>query len=597
MWVLDLIGSLGLFLLGMWLMTEGLRLAGGEALQSLLGRWTSTRMRGLLAGMLVTALVQSSSAVTVATIGFVNAGLMAFQQSVWVIFGSNVGTTLTAWLVTLFGFSIDIETVTFPLFGIGAFLRVFSPYKRGQALGEALAGFGLLFMGIDALQSTFEGAASQIDMSRFDSSGFGGLLLGLGVGLLLTLVTQSSSAAIALILTAVASGLVQLNVATAAVIGANIGTTSTALIATVGATPNARRLAFAHVTFNVITGVVALLLVPVFLRVTAPFVVPDSQANLTLLLAIFHTSFNMLGVALMLPIEPTLSRRLLRMFEKPRPDQHPHTTLDRNVAAVPDLAIRALTIELGELQNQVGNVAVDELVQKEHTEPEYGLGEERETLASLKQRLDGVDQFITLISQSGLTQELSARLTAGYAANHYLRNSHDTLVRVAELKGKVAEMDSHVFELLNSWLKSVTAFAGDITHTDTEYQATHWSELLAVYMVFKQDVLSAVVSRGVDVDSVETALFIGSLSRRYIEQLLQVKQGYSLLLGAKETIEVTPATGAGNSTPTAGEGAAAPGPTQDSVAAGAGADGSPPADEAAAVPAAGEGQGGARSGS
>ena len=121
----SLMGSLGLFLLGMWLMTEGLKLAGGRALETLLGQWTSSRLRGLATGVLITALVQSSSAVTVATLGFVNAGLMTFQRALWVVFGSNVGTTATAWLVTFFGFSMKIDALTFPLIGVGAALRTF----------------------------------------------------------------------------------------------------------------------------------------------------------------------------------------------------------------------------------------------------------------------------------------------------------------------------------------------------------------------------------------------------------------------------------------------------------------------------------------
>src|SRR5690606_31198883 len=151
----NLIGSLGLFLLGMWLMTEGLKLAGGKALEHVLGTWTSSRRRGLATGISITALVQSSSAVTVATIGFVNAGLMSFSQALWVVFGSNVGTTLTAWIITFFGFSLNIDAYTFPLIGIGAALHIFSPYQRGKALGMALAGFGLLFMGIGSLQENF----------------------------------------------------------------------------------------------------------------------------------------------------------------------------------------------------------------------------------------------------------------------------------------------------------------------------------------------------------------------------------------------------------------------------------------------------------
>jgi phosphate:Na+ symporter len=406
MWTFNLIGSLGLFLLGMWLMTEGLKQAGGRALQSLLGSWTSNRLRGLSAGILVTALVQSSSAVTVATIGFVNAGLMTFQQSVWVIFGSNVGTTMTGWLVTVFGFSLDIEAFTFPLLGVGAFLRVFSPNKRGQALGMAMAGFGLLFMGIDALQSTFTSFAAQFDMRALSTAGVQGVVLGVFIGMLLTIATQSSSAAIALILTAVAGGIAGLTVAAAAVIGANIGTTSTALIATLGATSNAKRLAFAHVLFNVITASVALLLLPLFLGVTAFMSTPGRSVNTTMALALFHTSFNVLGVILMQPLEPWMSRYLLGLFRKISAETHSPSVLDKNVAAVPDLAIRALSLELHKLREQLTLIPLHKLLDS--------ADEKLPDRNALDARLDGVDQFIQLVSQADLSKELSNLLAANF---------------------------------------------------------------------------------------------------------------------------------------------------------------------------------------
>lgn len=516
MWVFDLIGSLGLFLLGMWLMTEGLKQAGGKALQSLLGRWTSNRLRGLSAGVLVTALVQSSSAVTVATIGFVNAGLMTFQQSVWVIFGSNVGTTMTGWLVTVFGFSLDIEAVTFPLLGVGAFLRVFSPYKRGQAFGMALAGFGLLFMGIDALQSTFAGFAEQFDMAILATAGMTGVLLGVGIGFLLTLTTQSSSAAIALILTAVASGMAGLTVAAAAIIGANVGTTSTALLATIAATANAKRLAFAHVLFNVITAIVALLLLPVFLRLTALLVTPDAEGNLTLFLALFHTSFNVLGVLLMQPIEPFMSRMLMTMFEKPSALAKSKTILDKNVAAVPDLALRALSLELLDLREQLADVELGKLLSADtRAQTEH---------QALDSRLDGIDQFIALVSQADLSKELGQLLTASFSVNHYLHNSFESQAGIKERQEEFQAMDPDSRAKLLDWLKEASAFAKNMCHGDAVWRETHKPEMLNAYKQFKNNILTTGVQRLASTESVETALLIASLARRYLEQMLQAME-------------------------------------------------------------------------
>ena len=520
MFIFDLIGALGLFLLGMWLMTEGLKLAGGQALQRLLGNWTSSRARGLGAGVLLTALVQSSSAITVATIGFVNAGLMTFQQSVWVIFGSNVGTTMTAWLVTLFGFSVDLEAVTFPLFGIGAFMRVFSPNKRGQALGMALAGFGLLFMGIDALQETFTGFAQQIEPGILDSQGLRGIAIGLVIGFILTVLTQSSSAAIALILTAVASGLAELNLAAAAVIGANVGTTSTALLATIAATANARRLALAHVLFNLITAAVALLMMPLLLGLARLVIDPEQGGNLTLLLAVFHTTFNLLGVILMWPLEPFLSRRLLRMFVKPRADDA-YPALDRNVAMVPDLALRALSIELKKLQGQIGTVELARLLETRV--------EADTTRTRLDENLRAINDFITLVSQADLSKSGSELLATGFAVSHYLRNSLETQNAIAAQARPLAASHASAREASLAWVRKLSDFAREMPALDNAERETRWQGLLEDYRQFKQSVLSFGVSRQADPDSVEVALLVGSLGRRYIEQLLQAIPGLEQL--------------------------------------------------------------------
>jgi len=163
--VAGLLGGIGLFLLGMHMLTEGLKLAAGRALEGLLERGTATPLRGLGAGMTMTALVQSSTAVTVASIGFVNTGLLSLQNAMWVIFGSNVGTTLNAWLVAALGFSFRIDAFALPFVGIGAILMLAGRTLRQRALGQALAGFGVLFLGIDALKDTFSGFGAAMNRS------------------------------------------------------------------------------------------------------------------------------------------------------------------------------------------------------------------------------------------------------------------------------------------------------------------------------------------------------------------------------------------------------------------------------------------------
>jgi len=260
-----IIGGVGLFLLGMMLMTDGLKVAAGRSLKKLLERGTDTAFHGLVSGATLTALVQSSSAVTVAAIGFVNAGMLTLERSVWVIFGSNIGTTMTGWLVALIGFKIKIELFALPAIGLGMIFKLTGPETRRGAFGQALAGFGLFFVGISVLKDAFEGVAQTIDVSSLYVEGFVGVLTFVGIGFLMTLLTQSSSAAISIALAAAAGNLVELEPAAAMVIGANIGTTSTALIAVLGATPNAKRVAASHVAFNLLTGLVAIILLPVML--------------------------------------------------------------------------------------------------------------------------------------------------------------------------------------------------------------------------------------------------------------------------------------------------------------------------------------------
>lgn len=344
-----LLGGVGLFLMGMELMTEGLRLAAGPALERILAASTATRLRGLAAGVLVTALVQSSSAVTVATIGFVNAGLLTLGGALWVLFGANVGTTMTGWIVALLGFGVKIDALALPLVGLGVGLRLSGAGSRRGAVGTALVGFGLLFLGIEVLKDAFDGVARRIELPS--GSGWTMVLAQLFIGLVLTVLMQSSSASLTVALSAAQAGLISAPGAAAVVIGANIGTTVTAVIAALRATANARRAATAHVLFNVITGVVALALLPWLvhwlLDVKQALGLPPSPA---LTVALFHTTFNVLGVVLMWPLAPHLTRWLQQRFRSAEEDEARPRHLDPTVLTVPVLALDALQRELARLR-------------------------------------------------------------------------------------------------------------------------------------------------------------------------------------------------------------------------------------------------------
>lgn len=349
--VTGLLGGIGLFLLGMHLLTDGLKLAAGRALEDLLERSTSTPRRGLAAGVLITSLVQSSTAVTVASIGFVNTGLLSLKNALWVIFGSNVGSTMNVWLVAALGFGFNIDAFALPFVGVGAVLLLAGRGLRMRALGQALAGFGVLFLGIDVLKDSFSGIGGQFDLAEFIRPGFGGYLLLVAIGTVLTILMQASSAVIAIVIAAAQGGLMTIEAACAMVIGTNIGTTFTAIVAAFGATSNARRLAASHVFFNVVTGVVALLLLPVLIGllglVRTWFEQPLTPA---LTIALFHSVFNVLGVLLMVPAANWLLGWLGRHFRTREEELARPQFLDASTVGLPDLALRALRMELGRTQ-------------------------------------------------------------------------------------------------------------------------------------------------------------------------------------------------------------------------------------------------------
>ncbi|MCA9580286.1 MAG: Na/Pi cotransporter family protein [Myxococcales bacterium] len=345
--IAEVLGGIGLFLVGMVLVTDNLRAAAGDSLRRFLLRFTGGPWRALLSGAAVTAVVQSSSATTVATIGFVGAGLLTFHQALGLIFGANIGTTATGWIVALLGLKFSVSAVALPLVGVGALIKLFAR-GRGAHWGMALAGFGTLFVGLDVLQSGMEGLSEHLTPSELPDDYLGGRLLLLGLGVLMTTVMQSSSAAVATTLTALHSGTISLPQAAAMVIGINIGTTVTAGLAAIGTSTAAKRTAFAHLLFNGLTGAVAFATLPLF--VWAVGLIGDRVApgDATILLAAFHTVFNILGVVLILPFSKPFAAMVVRVIRH----RGPHLTrlLDPRAARQGTMAaeaVRQTVFEMG----------------------------------------------------------------------------------------------------------------------------------------------------------------------------------------------------------------------------------------------------------
>lgn len=350
--VVTILGGIGLFLLGMILLIDGLKAVAGGALRRILTRAVSGPVTGLLSGAAVTSLVQSSTATSVTTIGFVSAGLLTFQQSVGVIFGANLGTTSTGWIVALLGVRISITAAAMPMVAIGAALRLLGR-DRVAAAGMAIAGFGLLFVGLDLLQQGMSSLAERVgpdDLPR--PGGLRGRLLLVLIGVAMTVVMQSSSAAMATTLVALASGAVGLDQAAALVIGQNVGTTVTAAIAAASASVPARRTAMAHILFNVVTATAAFwLLGPMVAGAIwlCERLFDDPQV---IALALFQTCVKLLGISILLPLVAPFSRLVMRLVPQREGDLTRH--LDSSVAAVGPVANEAMRRTVVSILSRIG---------------------------------------------------------------------------------------------------------------------------------------------------------------------------------------------------------------------------------------------------
>lgn len=328
---LTLIGSLVLFLFGMKLMSESLQKVAGNNLRKILAAMTSNRIFGVLTGIITTVAVQSSSATTVMIVSFVNAGLLSLIEAIGVIMGANVGTTVTAWLISLVGFKVNISALSLPLIGL-SFPLIFSKKGSRKAWGEVLMGFALLFIGLDLLKNSVPDINSNPAILEFLQSytnyGFASYLIFLLIGTILTVVLQSSSASTALTLVMCYNGWIPFDMAAAMILGENVGTTITANLAAIVANTSAKRAAFAHLVFNLI-GVTWILLVfsPV-LRVIAnmtenidgasPFV---NATSIPIALSIFHTTFNVANVLLQIWFVKTLAKFVTKVINKKGEDE------------------------------------------------------------------------------------------------------------------------------------------------------------------------------------------------------------------------------------------------------------------------------------
>jgi len=336
--IFQLVGGIGLFLIGMSVLTSGLVAFSGNALQRALARFTGTPYKAFLSGALLTALVQSSTATTATLIGFVSAGFLTFAQAIGVVIGASFGTTTTGWLVATLGLKLNIGLLTLPLIGIGGLLKTLGK-GRWIDLGMTLAGFGLLFLGLSILQEGMRTLSSVFNLSDLPIGGVGARILIMLIGFAMTAILQSSSAAIATILTALDTGNINFDQAAALTVGAAIGTTLTGALLAFGATVHAKRTVLAHIIFNTFTGLIAIALLPFFLTILDSIGAWVTITPGPVGLAAFHTMFIGFGVVLFLPFTSVFARMVERLLPNKSRDLTEH--LDDSLLPLTDVALEA----------------------------------------------------------------------------------------------------------------------------------------------------------------------------------------------------------------------------------------------------------------
>lgn len=426
---ITIFGGLGLFLFGMKIMSESLQMAAGDRMKSILSTVTNRRIAGVFTGFVITSIIQSSSATTVMLVSFVSAGLITLQQSVGIIFGANIGTTVTGWLVAIFGFKVKIAVFALPAIGLGFFIR-FVNNERLRQYGEVLLGFGVLFLGLDVMSGAVKdlrGSEAVMNfMAGYTADGLPGMLLVVAIGTAVTMLLQSSSATMAMTMTLAVHGLIDFQTACALVLGENVGTTITANIAAIGASSEAKRAARVHLLFNLL-GIVWMtaffhwLFVPM-----VDYIVPgdpyaaDGAARSAVIashLAGFHTMFNITNTIIFFPFGGVLVTLASRMVPKSReadPDSFHLKYISTSLVSTPSININQARLEIRHMAQLV--LDMFDMVMDVFHKPSDKLGHVVEEVGRKENVVDRLEKdisyFLVRVSQQNLSQEQSQSISA-----------------------------------------------------------------------------------------------------------------------------------------------------------------------------------------
>lgn len=475
----NLLGGLGVFLLGIKMMSDGLQKAAGDRLRRIISCATTNRFTATLSGILTTSIIQSSSATTVMVVGFASAGLLSLSQSLGVIFGANIGTTTTAWLVSILGFKVKISAFAMPMIGIGFFSQFIKKWPLTRRIGEAMVGFGLLFLGLSLIQGALpddmQNSSAVVEwIVKFRPNTLFSLLGVIGVGTVLTLLLQSSSAVMALTLTCAAKGLIDYPTACALILGENIGTTITAYIASIGAPRIAKRAALGHILFNVLGVVWAVVFFHPFLGLIDCLVPGATVGNspevlLTSIpyhLAAFHTLFNVINTSVMLVFIKPFEKLILFLLPVQRSEKNQTELryLKVGVTTTPELFIGAARKEIdvmGGMSTSItskllhalkadSNVLFEELVKDVYAQEkasdilEYKITEFLKNLTHEQLSRDMVNEIMHLLDQTTYLEkiadhgELIAKLlTKAHNIKAFNRQDYERLETIGQQVRKI----------------------------------------------------------------------------------------------------------------------------------------------------------------
>ncbi len=443
---LTLIGSLGFFIYGMKVMSEGIQKVAGAKMRNILRSMTSNRIKGVFTGFTITSLVQSSSATTVLVVSFVNAGLLSLTESIGVIMGANIGTTITAWLISIVGFKVKISLYALPIIALGFPLMFFNREKL-KYWGEVLVGFALLFMGLSFLKDSVPDIKSNPEILAFVAEwsdlGFVSILIFVAIGTLVTVVVQSSSAAMALTLVMANNGWIPFECAAAMVLGENIGTTITANLAALVANVHAKRAAFAHFIFNVFGVIWIILLMSPFLYVINLYMVDSGQgspfetaASIPIGLSIFHSVFNIINTLLLVGFVGFIAKIVTKTIKSTGDDEFKLEFINTGLLNTAELSIeeaRKETAVFGEIAKKMSGL-FRSLLTESKPKKQKKLIKKIYTLEENTDRLElEISEYLLQVSASGsLSSAGTNRITSLLSINSDLERIGDIFYHMAK---------------------------------------------------------------------------------------------------------------------------------------------------------------------